>query len=160
DADQLPSVDAGAVFRDLRPFALALTESHRMSPADPAGAAVLAAARAVGGGELAALPPPVRDPPALALRRFQHLQPPRAAPGADRRLLAAFLDRWYETRVRALAGYQDLCVRVYSEGDTDGVQALLRHHQRLRLLAPARSAYSPAGAEALNLALARRAGAE
>jgi exodeoxyribonuclease V alpha subunit len=159
DADQLPSVDAGAVFRDLRPLAVALTESHRMSPADPAGAAVLGAARAVGRGELAGLPPPAADPAALAFAGFERLEPAGPAPAADRRLLAAFLDRWYEARVRSLPGYDDLAARVHRPDELDGVRALLRHHQRARLLAPARGAFTPAGADALNLALARRAGA-
>ena len=46
DGDQLPAVEVGSVFRDLVATVptIRLTESHRMNPADPAGAAVLAAA--------------------------------------------------------------------------------------------------------------------
>jgi len=51
DADQLPAVDAGRAFADLGRLALRLTVSHRMNPADPAGAAVL---------EATAAPPPPR----------------------------------------------------------------------------------------------------
>jgi len=60
DADQLPSVEAGTVFRDLvkglpqRCFPL--THSHRMDAADPAGRDILAAARALGAGEAPHLP--------------------------------------------------------------------------------------------------------
>ena len=60
DPDQLPSVGAGSVLRDLGvlakrfPTALRaahLTESHRMVASDPAGAHVLSVARAVGRGQ-------------------------------------------------------------------------------------------------------------
>jgi exodeoxyribonuclease V alpha subunit len=163
DSDQLPSVEAGAVFRDLGPLAFALAQSHRMSPDDPGGAAVLAAARAVRAGDLSALPAPLADPARLAFVGFEHLEPAGPAPAADRRLLAGFLDRWYETRVRALPGYDALCARTYRlplEGDdAAGLSALLAHHRRLRLLALPRGAHTPGGAEALNLAMVRRASA-
>ncbi|MFO0723025.1 MAG: AAA family ATPase [Myxococcota bacterium] len=54
DSDQLPSVDVGAVFRDLVQAggdrAVRLTESYRMSPSDPAGRAILAAAAEINAG--------------------------------------------------------------------------------------------------------------
>lgn len=59
DADQLPSVDPGAVLRDLlraRPRGVSfveLTHSHRMSPSDPDGAHVLSVARACREGPAA-----------------------------------------------------------------------------------------------------------
>jgi hypothetical protein len=51
DGDQLPAVEVGSVFRDLVALGpvCRLTESHRMNPADPDGAAVLDAARANRG---------------------------------------------------------------------------------------------------------------
>jgi exodeoxyribonuclease V alpha subunit len=64
DADQLPSVEAGAVFRDLLPPAGAgagdprvaasvrLTRSYRMDPSRPAGRAILTVARAIQAGRL------------------------------------------------------------------------------------------------------------
>jgi exodeoxyribonuclease V alpha subunit len=73
DADQLPSVDAGAVLRDLMlagtersggpgapggpgtGFALRLTHSYRMDPRNPAGRAILGAAGAINRGDAAAL---------------------------------------------------------------------------------------------------------
>ena len=57
DAEQLPSVDAGAVFRDLcvalRPWGrvVRLDESFRMDPRDPAGRHILTNARRVHGGK-------------------------------------------------------------------------------------------------------------
>jgi exodeoxyribonuclease V alpha subunit len=164
DADQLPSIDAGAVFRDLGPVALSLTVSHRQDPADPAGAALLAAARAVKAGDLAPLPPPVADPGALAFAGFEQLEAAETPPA---RLLSAFLDVWYRTRVRALPDYDALSTRAYRlrGGELDGAElppllALLQHHQRLRLLSLTRGPWSPTGAEALNAALARRASAD
>ena len=58
DPEQLPSVDAGAVLRDLVEAGarlmptFALTKSHRMDPRDPDGAHVLQTARAVRSGVL------------------------------------------------------------------------------------------------------------
>lgn len=57
DAEQLPSVDAGAVFRDLckalRPWGrvVRLDESFRMDPRDPAGRHILTNARRVHSGK-------------------------------------------------------------------------------------------------------------
>lgn len=90
DADQLPSVEAGTVFRDLatglpgRTFCL--THSHRMDAADPAGRAILEAARAVGAGE------------APVLRAAGAAEDP-GVPGitlwpSDDPSLRAFLRRW------------------------------------------------------------------
>ncbi|MDP1832190.1 MAG: exodeoxyribonuclease V subunit alpha [Geothrix sp.] len=90
DAGQLPSVEAGTVFRDLvtglpeRTFRL--TRSHRMDAADPAGRAILEAARAVGAGE------------APVLREAEPSEDP-GAPGialwpSDDPALRAYLRRW------------------------------------------------------------------
>ena len=60
DADQLPSVAAGAVFRDVgkaAPQASArLTESYRMRADDPNGAAILTAAQSIGRGDTPEIP--------------------------------------------------------------------------------------------------------
>ena len=60
DADQLPSVDAGSILRDLTlagggELACRLTRSHRMDPRDPAGRAILSAAIEVNAGKADAL---------------------------------------------------------------------------------------------------------
>ena len=62
DADQLPAVELGSVFRDLGPHAVRLTTSHRMDPGDPAGASVLSAARAIAAGDVSELLDPARQP--------------------------------------------------------------------------------------------------
>lgn len=56
DADQLPSIEAGAVLRDLAPsVAVRLRESHRMDPRDPAGRAIFSFAERVREGRADAL---------------------------------------------------------------------------------------------------------
>ena len=167
DADQLPAVDAGAVLRELGAFAVRLTESHRQDPSAPAGASMLAAARAVLAGDARALALSPRARPAeLPWSGFEHLAPTGPAPGADRRLVAAFADHWIRARVRSLPGHDELVRRIYRMGDdaaapfaaadAAALGALVAHHQSLRVLAVTRGR-SPAGAEALNLLLARRA---
>jgi exodeoxyribonuclease V alpha subunit len=167
DADQLPSVDAGAVFRELGAHAVRLTDSHRQDPSAPAGASVLAAARAVLAGDAAALALSPRARPAdLAWSGFEHLAPPAPGPAHERRLLAAFSEHWIRARVHALPGYADLARRTYrltsapepfGADDAAALLSLVRHHQSLRVLTVTRGAGGPAGAEALNVSLARHA---
>ncbi len=174
DADQLPSVDAGAVFRELAPRAVRLTQSHRQDPRAPAGASVLAAARAVRAGDAAALAiPPRARPTDLTWSGFELLAPTAAGPAATRRLVAAFADHWLRQRVRAPADYGALIARVYrleddaevaagAPFDADDTAALLRltrHHQSLRVLAVTRDAGAATSAEGLNQLLARKADA-
>jgi exodeoxyribonuclease V alpha subunit len=164
DADQLPSVDAGAVFRELGAHAVRLTESHRQDPSAPAGASVLAAARAVQAGDTPAAPARTR-PADLTWSGFEHLAPNATGPGGERRLVAAFAEHWIRARVHALPGYADLARRTYqltggpepfAADDAGALRALVRHHQSLRVLCVTRGAGST-GAEALNGALARHA---
>jgi exodeoxyribonuclease V alpha subunit len=166
DADQLPSVDAGAVFRELAAYAVRLAESHRQDPSAPAGASVLAAARAVLSGDAAALAVAPRFRPAdLTWLGFEHLAP-APGPAAERRLVAAFAEHWVRARVHALPGYAELAGRAYRivEGaepfapdDAQALRALVRHHQSLRVLCVTRGAGGPTGAESVNLLLARHA---
>jgi len=170
DADQLPSVDAGAVFRELAPRAVRLTLSHRQDPSAPAGASVLAAARAVHAGDARALDGEARTRPAdLTWSGFEHLAPAGPGPAAGRRLVAAFAEHWVRERVRALPDYSDLVSRTYGlrEGDAEPFDAtdaaallrLVRHHQSVRVLAVTRAAGAATSAESLNRLLARRADA-
>lgn len=94
DADQLPSVEAGTVFRDLvagLPEAVArLTRSHRLDAADPGGRAILEAAQAVGAG---------RDPALAPVAGLDEMEGPgiRLWPSNDADL-RAFLRRWRARR--------------------------------------------------------------
>jgi exodeoxyribonuclease V alpha subunit len=114
DAEQLPSVDAGAVLRDLVPVAgvgrsedlraraaVRLTHSFRMDESDPEGRAVYQASLAVRQGETPPLARTPGDGPQLLLRveaaqvqfsRVELLE----ADAAERR---AFFARWFQARV-------------------------------------------------------------
>jgi exodeoxyribonuclease V alpha subunit len=184
DADQLPSVDAGAVLRDLLPplvapevatappdprarAAVRLTRSYRMDPADPAGRNILTVARLVNQGSVERLLDhtvdavdriTVRERAAeLAFERVELLD----SDGEAER--DAFLARWFQERVRGMTDLAALARHVYQLVDGAGslqgddrarVQALLAHHDRFRLLCPTRG--RPTGADATNADLHRR----
>jgi exodeoxyribonuclease V alpha subunit len=131
---------------------------------------VLAAARAVHEGDAAALKAAPRARPSdLAWSGFEHLAPPAAGPGSERRLVAAFAEHWARVRLRALPDHDALARRAYhlreaptapfDGDDTAAVATLIRHHQSLRILTVTRGAGAPTGAEALNALLARHAAA-
>ncbi|HTM21067.1 MAG TPA: AAA family ATPase [Kofleriaceae bacterium] len=147
DADQLPSVDAGAVFRDLC-AALPdrthrLTRSYRMDPADPAGRAVLGLARRINAGE-----PPL-PLPADAAPHVIHVD--AGTPAA----VARFVARWYDDHWRAGGEVDDLARRCYrfraGQLDADDDAALRRLFalaERGRLLTATRRLAG--GSEAIN----------
>lgn len=170
DADQLPAIQAGSVFRDLGALALRLPESHRMSPDDPAGAEILDAARTIAGGQA---PAPRRSArgvagiDALAYAGFEWLEPDeRDATG--RRLGAAFVDRWYARHLAPLAGHDPRRLLRLGIGglasaglaaDAEPLaRALLDRHRRARLLTVTRVGH--VGADRINELLARRAADE
>ena len=176
DADQLPSVGAGLVLRDLvggpdRPGPLAsgavfLTRSYRVDAGQAAGQQVLRAARAAREGAWAALEEGITwraGPEALAWEGVEGWE------GPTRALLPAFLERWYAAQVVGRPDFAALVERVYrvEQGrfppqERARVEEVLAHLERARLLCPTR--VLPWGAEAVNarlhaLALARaRAG--
>jgi len=177
DAEQLPSVDAGAVLRDLLPppgatdarsrFASRLTRSYRMDPSDPAGRNILAVARAINGGSGAGLfegDEPIRihaDVGALEFQGVELVEPESAARGGS---LEAFVDHWDCVRVRGLPGFAELVKReyVHADGaflpdDEAALSSLFRHFEEQRILCVTRGDHLPTGAEALNLALHRKA---
>lgn len=112
DADQLPSVDAGAVFRDLCALAsdgvVRLTHSYRMDAGDPAGRNILKVAQAVHRGRAGHV---LRDTPERAADGVT----PRAraasltfsgcewVEAADVPARAELLARWDEVYLRPLA---------------------------------------------------------
>ncbi len=110
DADQLPSVEAGTVFRDLvtgLPGAVArLTRSHRLDMADPGGRAILEAAQALRAGQ---------DPNLTQAAGLEGIEAPgiRLWPAGDTDL-RVFLRRW---RARRPAEVTVLNLR---EGRLDG----------------------------------------
>jgi exodeoxyribonuclease V alpha subunit len=140
--------------------------SHRQDPRAPAGASVLAAARAVHAGA----PPevtPRAHPGELAWSGFEHLAPAGPGAAAERRLVASFAERWVAERLLALPGYADLARRAYrlvedagapfDAASADALVRLLRHQASLRVLTVTREAGATTSAEGLNELLARRA---
>ena len=137
DADQLPSVEAGAVLRDLaRGEACRLTRSYRTDEKDPAGRAILEAARAVRAGTVGPWPAP--DPvPAVRL-----------------------VDEWFDARIAAGGRWAELA-RALSRMDEGGHEAetaeLTRHLESSRMLSVTRRLRR--GTESLNRLFHRRAAA-
>ncbi|MCB9559186.1 MAG: exodeoxyribonuclease V subunit alpha [Kofleriaceae bacterium] len=166
DAHQLPSVDAGAVLADLvalagkdgAPWAITLTESHRMRADDPDGRAVLEAARAVDAG----LPHRLFDGAERLVARRAAV---RDATGRGVELvtietaaqLGVAIDQWWrayadDPRFDALIrrGYRRRGVG-WVPGDDDALAELLGLHERRRLLAVTRGLDT--GTEAINARL-------
>jgi exodeoxyribonuclease V alpha subunit len=162
DADQLPAIQAGSVFRDLGSLALALPESHRMSPDDPAGAEILTAARAIAAGRA---PSPRREAggaagiEVLAFAGFEWVLPD-ARDTTGRRLVAAFIERWQARHLAPDPERDPRTVLSVVDGTLEPAgealaRALLARGLRARLMTVTR--VGPAGAERINAHLARRA---
>jgi exodeoxyribonuclease V alpha subunit len=163
DADQLPSVQAGAVFRDLAALVVdaralpgvRLTRSFRLDPAQGEGRQILELGRAVRTGEATALDAlfAVRSSAGSLAFAGAELAPAAALPG--------LLERWYSERVAALPDFSRLAFDVYRLGE-DGLSAadearleiLHRHYQSFRLLCLTRG--RPTGVESCNAWLHRR----
>jgi exodeoxyribonuclease V alpha subunit len=159
DAEQLPSVEAGAVLRDLmlgRPStpgrsllgdsAVALTQSYRMDPSDPAGRNILTVAQHINNGEAEALfaAAPASDegiqPRAcVANVAFDKVEFVSTEPRPG--ILEEFLERWYQRFVRSLEGFDGLTRKTYrygrdgfSERDRRDLALLFQHFDGFRLL--------------------------
>jgi exodeoxyribonuclease V alpha subunit len=158
DAQQLPSVEAGAVFRDLveapaaAPRVARLTRSWRMDAADPAGSSILGFAGRVAGGALGELDVPRRSASAAALA-FAGVELLEGGAGE----LARFLGRWWSERVLALPDYLELRTRVWDAEDgaltgreAEALAPLMRHLESFRLLSPTRGWSGGTGVAALN----------
>jgi exodeoxyribonuclease V alpha subunit len=157
DADQLPSVEVGAVFRDLCAGApkitIRLTRSHRMNPRDPDGAEILRVASAINGGTFAADQVPVSsDAAALRFRGFERL---------THSALPDFLDRWHrevldsETNLRAAFDHPHVLDATRHVVDDGGpgpatVRALLGKGSTARILCLTRTAGRTTSADAVN----------
>jgi exodeoxyribonuclease V alpha subunit len=158
DADQLPSVDAGAVFRDLSSLALRLHRNFRTDQAQSAGRRISecgAAVRAGDAGRLATLLAPRTGTAALAFDGVE------LVPGTERE---AVLERWYRDRIVALPEWDQLVEHEYVFGpegfspqDDDRLTSLHAHLARQRVLCVTRE--RPTGANPVNAFLhALRAG--
>ncbi|HEX2658841.1 MAG TPA: AAA family ATPase [Polyangia bacterium] len=171
DADQLPAVRLGAVFRDLCAVlpdrTCRLTRSFRMDPADPAGAAILRVAQALGHSAGETAPFPLGSPAAaLTFQGVEHVE--RAA-------LPALLRRWYDEVLGGQAGVASLATTTFqaaadgtlTDDPSGALAAVLARHAAARLLCLTRVADSVTGTAAVNTllhqfmarALARRSSA-
>jgi len=171
DADQLPSVAAGAVFRDLvaavcdtnrdadPAICIRLTHSYRMNPDEPAGCAIFNFAQSINRGAIenehaSALLDERSDPAALRFEGVELLS-------ADGPALDGFLDRWHADRIRDPA-IDALATKLYAHGekgfDDHATAELLRVYRHLagsRILCATR--VFATGADRINDAMRRRA---
>jgi exodeoxyribonuclease V alpha subunit len=169
DADQLPSVDAGAVLRDLvlagqespgaavPKFAYKLTRSYRMDPSDPSGRAILTTARAVDQGNVRELlkgkdtPIVTRKSASELTYRGVELIDTTKTGGA----LRTVLEDWFERRIACHPRFDELTTRTYhrrdgelSERDESALRELFAHYETSRLLTVTRKL--EAGSEVVN----------
>ena len=149
DADQLPSVDAGAVFRDLSNLAVRLQRNFRTDQARAAGRRIsecAAAVRAGDAGRLLALLTPRPTAAALACDGVE------LVPGIERE---AVLERWYRDSIAALPEWNQLVEHEYllgpegfSSKDHDRLTRLHAQIARQRVLCVTRE--RPFGANPVN----------
>ncbi len=178
DSRQLPSVEAGAVLRDLlgdgeggssSPLGergVRLTQSHRMRRDDENGRNVLTVAQAIDQG----MPPEFAASratdativvrPSVAEIRFEGVEFLEAASPSDG--IDAFLNRWDRDVVQALDDFTQLADHAYrlEEGNLDlddesRLRRLHEHFERSRILCLTR--VLPTGADRLNTLLHSKA---
>lgn len=165
DAEQLPSVESGAVFRDLvaslSDATVRLTHSYRMDVGDPDGRSVLGTAHALREGRDADL----EGPGLLTFRSDLSTIQGRGAEGFEvvDSSLKDFLGDYMEHEILGQPGFQDAAARVYkptaegwAPGDADALETLFRTFERARILCPLRAGGGLRGVEALNLHLHAR----
>jgi exodeoxyribonuclease V alpha subunit len=158
DADQLPSVDAGAVFRDLCASlgASRLTTNLRVA-SDPAAQTIVTSAIAVNAGKV---------PPQLSTRTrvddlifegVEHLDMPWSEVGD------AVLERWWRARIAFDPEFTARASRIYGrqgsevkKADEADLLALFTGYASARLLVATRSSGFPASADAINQSLLSR----
>jgi ATP-dependent exoDNAse (exonuclease V), alpha subunit - helicase superfamily I member len=149
DADQLPSVDAGAVFRDLGSLAVRLGRNFRTDRDQAGGRRISECAAAVRAGDAGRLLASLAPRPTTAELAFDGVE---LVPGTERE---AVLERWYHDRIAALPEWNQLVDREYVLGpegfspeDDDRLTRLHMHLARQRVLCVTRE--RPTGANPVN----------
>ncbi len=158
DADQLPSVEAGAVFRDLCAGlgAVRLTTNLRVA-GDPSARRIVAASAAVNAGAANATFREAvtnrRSVDEIAFEGVEHLAL-RWSDASD-----AFLDRWWRARIATDDGFMHRAKRTYhwdtgasafDANDGAELRSLFEHYARSRLLSATRIRGFATSAEAIN----------
>ncbi len=176
DADQLPSVAAGSVFRDLVPSAgneagpltaasMRLEVNHRMKSESSAGRSILLAARSINDGDAKLLKSIDESNTPIVARRSSPDELTFAGVefiATASRELGPFLDRWYVDRVRGGSEMEELVSHEYVErdgrfddADCARLRHLLAHSGKSRILCVTR--VFETGAERINARLHSRA---
>jgi exodeoxyribonuclease V alpha subunit len=151
DADQLPSVDAGAVFRDLSAAlgSARLTTNLRVAQ-DAGGRAIVSAAEAVNAGVLGNAARHRGAPSELRFDGVELLDARFSDAGET------FLDLWWRTHIddRALLARASrtytLQAGAFAEEDRAELLALFAHYARARILCATRAQGAPASVDAIN----------
>ncbi len=129
DADQLPSIEAGAVFRDLAPLAVRLTRGFRMDSAQSAGRRIAEMAAALRQGQSERLPALLDERPRAQAVDFAGVE---IVAAAERHALLA---RWH-ARLLDHPDWQVLCAHEYEFGPAgfsdDDAARLSRLHTQLQ----------------------------
>jgi exodeoxyribonuclease V alpha subunit len=153
DADQLPSIEAGAVFRDLcAALRVARLTTNLRVARDPVAQRIVAAAAAVNAGDLAGAF--AEAVPARTTVEGLSFEGPEllAVPWAD--VQVAFLEWWWRERIGDFQGRASRTFRaqagVFDEEEARELRALLDHHASCRLLCATRVRGPGHGADDLN----------
>jgi exodeoxyribonuclease V alpha subunit len=173
DVDQLPSVSAGAAFRDLVPldrahplskFSVRLTRNYRTPSSSPTGAAIVEVCRRINAGDqtlAAGADWEGRHGPRVRSKveeiEFSGVELlPTPSGGLDE-----FLDRWEREQIVGRAEIQSLLDREYaisrntnSKEDRGSLTRLCDYRARTRILCATRVGLS--GSEAINARMHRR----
>ena len=173
DVDQLPSVSAGAAFRDLVPLdrvhplsnlSVRLTRNYRTRSSSPTGAAIVEVCRRINAGDQT-LAAGVDSEGRHALKErskvddveFRGVELLRTPTGG----LDEFLDRWEREQIGGGAEIDSLLNRVYairnetfSNADRTNLTQLCDYRARTRILCATR--VGPSGSEAINARIHRR----
>ena len=172
DAHQLPSIEAGAVLRDLiaengagtpvRPWWVRLTHSYRMRRDDDDGRNIFTVAQAINRGIFPAIEATRTNDGVVVLRpsvadiKFRGVEFLAVPEGSD--ILDQFLNRWRGDVDRSLSDLDELIGHEYAlvkgsfnEDDAERLRRLFAHWSRSRILCLTR--VLPAGADRVNAIL-------
>src|SRR5262249_6717210 len=173
DVDQLPSVSAGAAFRDLVPLdhvhplsnsSVRLTRNYRTPSSSPSGVAIVEVCRRINAGDrtlASAADSAVRHAPQVRSKvdeiefKGVELLPPASGP------LDEFLDRWEREQIVGDGDINSLLDREYaishetiSDEDRRSLTRLCDYRARTRILCATRVGLS--GSDAINARMHRR----